>query len=148
MREIKFRGKRIDNDKWVYGYLFYDFDCTDKYSPFITWKDDSYLGGTGEEQVEPEGISQYTGLKDKNDVEIYEGDIIDFSYDMFVGNFDTFIAKGVVVFEEGAFYVDLFENERTTEDEAYLLYSINLDELEVIGNIYENKELLEVENEK
>lgn len=35
-----------------------------------------------------------------------------------------------------------FENERTTEGEAYLLYSINLDTIEVIGNIYENKELL------
>ena len=88
-------------------------------------------------------IMQYTGLKDKNGKEIYEGDIIEFSYDMFVGNFDTFVAKGKVVFEEGAFYVEVFENERTTKDEAYLLYSINLDTIEVIGNIYDNPELLE-----
>ena len=87
-------------------------------------------------------LMQYTGLHDKNGKEIYEGDIIEFSYDMFVGNFDTFVAKGKVVFEEGAFYVEVFENERTTDDEAYLLYSINLDTIEVIGNIYENKELL------
>ena len=88
-------------------------------------------------------IMQYTGLKDEKENEIYEGDIIDFSYDMFVGNFDTFIAKGVVVFDEGAFYVELFENERTTKDEAYLLYGINIDTIEVIGNIYDNPELLE-----
>lgn len=97
----------------------------------------------GYEPVEPESIGQYTGLKDKNGKEIYEGDIIDFSYDMFVGNFDTFVAKGVVVFDEGAFYVELFENERTTKDEAYLLYSINIDTIEVIGNIYDNPDLLE-----
>ena len=88
-------------------------------------------------------LMQYTGLKDENGKEIYEGDIIEFSYDMFVGNFDTFVAKGKVVFEEGAFYVEVFENERTTKDEAYLLYSINLDTIEVIGNIYDNPELLE-----
>lgn len=91
-------------------------------------------------------IMQYTGLKDENGKEIYEGDIIEFSYDMFVGNFDTFVAKGKVVFEEGAFYVEVFENERTTEDEVYLLYNINLDTIEVIGNIYENKELLDETN--
>lgn len=91
-------------------------------------------------------IMQYTGLHDENGKEIYEGDIIEFSYDMFVGNFDTFVAKGKVVFEEGAFYVEAFENERTTEGEAYLLYSINLDTIEVIGNIYENKELINETN--
>ena len=88
-------------------------------------------------------LMQYTGLHDKNGKEIYEGDIIEFSYDMFVGNFDTFVAKGVVVFDEGAFYVELFENERTTKDEAYLLYSINLDTIEVIGNKFDNPDLLE-----
>ena len=91
-------------------------------------------------------LMQYTGLHNQNGKEIYEGDIIEFSYDMFVGNFDTFVAKGKVVFEEGAFYVEVFENERTTKDETYLLYSINLDTIEVIGNIYENKELLNETN--
>ena len=74
------------------------------------------------------------------------GDIIDFSYDMFVGNFDTFIAKGVVIFDEGAFYVELLENERTTKDETYLLHGINIDTIGVIGNIYDNKDLLEKED--
>lgn len=69
----------------------------------------------------------------KTEKKYTNGDIIDFSYDMYVGNFNTFVAKGKVVFEEGAFYVKVFENERTTEDEAYLLYSINLDTIRVIG---------------
>ena len=88
-------------------------------------------------------LMQYTGLKDKNGKEIYEGDIIDFSYDMFVGNFNTFVAKGIVVFEEGAFYVQCLENEGLTKDESYLLYTINIDTIKIIGNIYENPELLE-----
>ena len=64
---------------------------------------------------------------------------------MYVGNFDTFIAKGKIVFEEGAFYVECIENERTIKEEAYLLYSINTDTIEVIGNIYDNPELLKEE---
>lgn len=43
-REIKFRGKRIDNGEWVCGYLHFDFNYADEYVPFISWKDDSYLG--------------------------------------------------------------------------------------------------------
>ncbi len=43
-REIKFRGKRIDNWRMIYGYLSFNFNCADEYVPFISWKDDSYLG--------------------------------------------------------------------------------------------------------
>ena len=136
MREIEFKGKRKDNGKWVYGGISINYDRV--------WIDTSYYGQVA---VEPETIGQYTGQKDKNGKKIFEGDIIEFSYDIFVGNFDTFIAKGKVVFEEGAFYVKCFENERRTKDEAYLLYSINIDTIEVIGNIYDNPELLEVEDE-
>lgn len=50
-REIKFRGKRIDNDEWVYGYLHFEFNCTDEYVPFISWKDSSYLEDIGEEEI-------------------------------------------------------------------------------------------------
>ena len=137
MREYKFRGKDYNN-KWRYGDLVQEKWGQGK---AIMIKKDKTAWSALEET-----IGQYTGLNDENGKEIYEGDIIEFSYDMFVGNFDTFVAKGKVVFEEGAFYVEVFENERTTKDEAYLLYSINLDTIEVIGNIYENEELLNETN--
>ena len=158
MREYKFRGKENSTGRWVYGGLFKEpappqcFEKTleDKY--WIVYPNPRFMPDWNlpfdmvRTDVDKNTIGQYTGLHDKNGKEIYEGDIIEFSYDMFVGNFDTFVAKGKIVFEEGAFYVEVFENERTTEDEAYLLYSINLDTIEVIGNIYEDKELLNETN--
>ena len=133
MRDIKFRGKDLSS-KWRYGDLVQEKWGQGK---AIMIKKDKRAWSALEAT-----IGQYTGLKDENGKEIYEGDIIEFSYDMFVGYFDTFIAKGKVVFEEGAFYVEVFENERITKDEAYLLYSINLDTIELMGNIYDNPELL------
>ena len=142
MRSIKFRGKTEEmNSWWTYGNLVICDNGDYQIGNCPRYGDIYYRSKVFEETV-----GQYTGLHDENGKEVYEGDIIEFSYDMFVGNFDTFVAKCKVVFEEGAFYVEVFENERTTKDETYLLYSINLDTIEVIGNIYENKELLNETN--
>lgn len=78
------------------------------------------------------------------------GDILEFSYDIFTGNFDTKVGKGIVEFINGAFYIKPFEIEGKKlkdieNEEWFLLYSVNEDTLEVIGNIYENKYLLEKE---
>lgn len=70
MREIKFRGKRLDNGEWVYGDLIHDniggcyiypIECDNLYK---------------ENAVLPESVGQFTGLHDKNGKEIYEGDIL------------------------------------------------------------------------
>lgn len=147
-RKIKFRGKvkwngnhKFSGD-WVYGY----YRNNDNGNAFITETVDDFDNYIFDEtEVDENTVGQYTGLKDKNENEIYEGDIIDFSYDMFVGNFNTFVAKGIIIFEEGAFYVQCLENENLTKDESYLIYTINIDTIEIIGNIYDNPELLKKE---
>ena len=74
MRDILFRGKRADNGEWTEGYFFKSWDKV-----FLLW------GMTGDcpnmEEVVPETVGQYTGIEDDNDVRIFEGDIVEVSYD-------------------------------------------------------------------
>lgn len=62
MRTIKFRAKNKESEdnEWVYGYLLYDYNVFDEYVPYITWKDDTFLGGVGERAVLEETIGQFT----------------------------------------------------------------------------------------
>jgi uncharacterized phage protein (TIGR01671 family) len=69
-RVIKFRGKRVDNGEWVYGYLYVDCRYRKNGHHYIRLTDSSDTL-----EVIPETIGQFTGLLDKNGREIYEGDI-------------------------------------------------------------------------
>ena len=86
-------------------------------------------------------LMQYTGLQDKNGVDIYEGDIINLSYEYFDGHFRDNEIVGKVYFEDSSFRMSYKKYDEIREwriDEPEIL------SIEVIGNIYENPELLEV----
>ena len=146
MREILFRGKRVNNEEWVEG-TYYPV----KYTGFsIPGGTDYYIltypsgGGKIQAQVIPETIGQYTGLTDKNGVKIFEGDI--------VKEYKTKDkVKGVVKFGEyqsgiNKYADDLgFYVEWTTENFLIreLGYWCRKNMLEIISNIHDNPELLE-----
>ena len=123
MKQILFRGKRVDNGEWTEGYLFKIW-----HKVFLLW------GMTGDcpnmEEVKPETVGQFTGLTDKNGNKIFEGDIL-------LKGFEKVLVKWNANQCRWGIYSNNYEicgfNEST---QGYF---------EVIGNIYDNHELLEVE---
>ena len=123
MREIEFRGKRQKDNYWIYGLL-----TNDTYGHYRIQFDAKQFS----QVVIPETIGQFTGLRDKNGVKIYEGDKIKDN--------DNILDTGIIEFCCGSFGVYatppiLFYSLSDTTEEF-------LNNLEVIGNIYDNPELL------
>ena len=151
MREILFRGKEIKTGKWVYG-CFYYCKGTAYGATFIVVNDFGFI------EVIPHTVGQYTGLTDKNGVKIFEGDIIkeDCGYEYQIGVVafgDGYYDGGVCPFR--GWFIDKFTLVREDEenDEDNFVFACNAhnsllliaDEFEVIGNIYDNKDLLKEE---
>lgn len=123
MREILFRGKRLSDNEWMEGNLFID-DKGEKHELCI-----GYVNYRVTWEVDPETVGQYTGLLDKNGERIFEGDVltVDGEDGFFVLEFQEDTARFVM---SGDSIVVDFDN--------FWSY-----EVEVIGNIHDNKELLE-----
>ena len=91
-----------------------------------------------------EGIlMQFTGLQDCNGVDIYEGDIIELWYEICSGEYREYSDKGMVCFENGLFKIKCIDEQQEYDFDFF--HHVDDSTKEVIGNIYENPELLEVE---
>ena len=146
MREILFRGKRLDNGEWGEGFY--------NHIPRGRFGSDEHMIQTVLENgkigmlhdIDPSTVCQYTGVKDKNGKRIFEGDMIK--------PFDDEVDKMVVEFHHGQFLLCLYgERGYMTEYgweeegnygcfEAEPLSSYG-DDIEIIGSIHDNPELLD-----
>ena len=150
MREIKFKAWDKEAKKFVSGYEAFDYVCS--------WQNDE----TGSHIIirqERYQTLQYTGLKDKNGKEIYEGDVIKMAVDEpFQRTHGKWTIKEVV-YRSGMWILDYVSSEsgnvlprgytagaiheiRDVDKDAYFYDDNDVQELEVIGNIYENPEFL------
>lgn len=134
MREILFRGKKY-NGEWVHGYYVQANNSWHGHGKHKEWVVCSACANGGwfalqeKHAVIPETVGQYTGLLDKNGRKIFEGDAVWFSDEK---------ERGVVCFDEiGACFSVRFDTFDANFDHLYS------NELEIIGNVYDNPELME-----
>lgn len=130
MREIKFRAIHKSSNTMVYGNLLVGVDFDGDQLVQIEHTDPQDFQ---QWTVIPETVGQYTGLKDKNGKEIYEGDIVYVKQNIYAQKHLT-VEWGVDRWE----FKEEFDN-----GDYYYGYAIRWEEVEVICNIYENPELLE-----
>lgn len=129
MRSIKFRGQMIDNGEWVYGDLrqrmghypaIIESYCTDE-------------GNVGyrEVAVAEESVGQFTGLRDINGKDIYEGDILDVNYADEESRLEVRFVRGVFAFLWDGNLDDEFPCNAPTQEWA-----------EIVGNIHDNPKMI------
>lgn len=134
MREIKFRGKRIKNGEWVYGSLV---QWPNGAAAILASKDG--YSAVWKQIVNPDTVGQYTGLKDRNGTDVWEGDIVKTPLlDPIFGDVLSDAFDNVAIsFHNGSFVVAYYNG-------RHKIYLQDLyDKIEVIGNIYDNPDLLE-----
>lgn len=137
MREILFRGKRKDNGEWICGYLYRLSEILNPFIMLVNSNAESH-------EVIPETVSQFTGLTDKNGKKIFEGDIISATALDTGEEQRAVVCFGNFIDENNddeyiGFFIE-FDGIKTTITQLSMEECKN--RIEVIGNIYDNKELL------
>jgi uncharacterized phage protein (TIGR01671 family) len=138
MREIEFRGKAKDSNEWMFGYYLHVPEKTITTTDIFKCEERHEILNLNENQfpywyrvVMPETVGQYIVKKDKNDIKIFSGDVVK------NGLSGTWIIQPL---ENGAF--SLLGICKKYKDSVYDISALNSD-VEVIGNIHDNPELLE-----
>lgn len=139
-REILFRGKRVDNGEWIYGDLLTPTDIMD------VWEISENTGMGDRYEIDPETVGQFTGLTDKNGTKIFEGDIVCTRY-----SDGKICCSGDVQFCYGVYGAEWIEQKKNKGmvggwGQLHNLRRFDddiINNIEVIGNIYDNPELLE-----
>ena len=141
MREILFRGKRIDNGEWIEGSLVKVTIKGQTY--YLIFGDNFSFNGTDVKAlqhacVDPDTVGQYTGLTDKNGKKIFEGDVVAYSTNSY-GATNKEIHEVVFETRGGSAYFGI----RISEIETWqFCLAVPAKLMEVVGNIHDNPELL------
>lgn len=137
MKEIIFRGKRTENGEWVYGYycpcVFGNFPA----EPAIIDADELKNGRWAPVKVTRKSVGQYTGLTDKNRKPIFEGDIVNINNDRYAIHF------GDAHLECCGCTYDYYHVGFVLRVGNYMVMNqTDYKEMEVIGNIWDNPEMI------
>jgi uncharacterized phage protein (TIGR01671 family) len=143
MREIKFRGKNLNTKEWVYGDLLQWNDGETAIGVHGQFIDDGYHFNENYDKtpyVDETTVGQYTGLKDKNGKEIYEGDIISVNgkYPKLIRYIDEWASYCLANLTD----LDCDLKTRYWHQVSPCWWTDYKREIKVIGNVYDNPELL------
>lgn len=139
MREILFRGKRIDNGEWAEGFYVHQQESLRGDEAHFIFKPRKSVFEMHE--VDPATVGQYTGMKDRNGVMIFEGDIFRCKDARGYVRFGTYASAYSSGDTHVGFFIEWIVDRMLRID---LAFWTNQREIEIIGNIHDNPELLEV----
>lgn len=149
MRKILFKAKRLDTGEWVEGYYQKRYDTKNDEQHFIFWLKSYTVWEYAE--IDPNTLRQYTGLNDKSGKKIWENDILRYSHEYEGSPFlkegeDVKYRVGAVFWSEwrGSWAVCGRGKKKCINNDVFK-YNRNPNRTEVIGNVFDNPELLEVE---